>query len=91
MCTSLTANADYLVEYEEDFTLMLNLETAGASLSLGNDVTTITISDGDGMLFHLVSHLLVLLQQSYFFTQLQCLPYPSWLPSLKLKDLLWFV
>ena len=49
MCTSLTANADYLVEYEEDFALMLNLETAGASLSLGNGVTTITIIDGDGM------------------------------------------
>lgn len=49
MCSLLTANSDYFVEFEEDFILILNQETSGASLSLGNAVTTITITDSDGM------------------------------------------
>lgn len=49
MCASLTANSDNLVEFEEDFTLTLNQETSGASLSLGNAATAITITDSDSM------------------------------------------
>jgi hypothetical protein len=49
VCTPLTAFVDELVECEEDFSVLLALETPCSSLSLGNTVTAVTLVDGDGM------------------------------------------
>jgi hypothetical protein len=50
MCVFLSASADNLVEGDENFSLILNLMTSGTSLSLGNNVTVIAVTDTDGML-----------------------------------------
>jgi hypothetical protein len=47
-CASVTAVADQLVDSMEEFTVVMTLVTAGANLSLGNSVTTVTITDVDG-------------------------------------------
>ena len=53
MCVPLTAVADNLVECDEDFTVILDLISSGTSLSLGNNSTAVTLSDSDGMVYHL--------------------------------------
>ena len=50
MCTSVSANSDNLVEFEEDFTILLSLVTFGASLNLGNSSSAVTLTDNDGVL-----------------------------------------
>lgn len=50
ICTPLTAYADNLVECEEDFGVILTLLTSAPSLSLGNNLITVTLIDGDGRL-----------------------------------------
>ena len=49
MCPTITILADDLVEGEEEFTVFLTLVTTRKSLSLGNNVTKVTLSDDDGM------------------------------------------
>jgi hypothetical protein len=49
VCASLMVNSDDLVEFEEYFTLVLSLETPGANINLENSITTVTITDSDGM------------------------------------------
>lgn len=49
MCASVAVNSDNLVEFEENFTVKLALVTAGASLGLGSNTSTITLTDSDGM------------------------------------------
>jgi hypothetical protein len=49
VCTSVTASDDNLVECDEELTIMLSLVTTGARLSLGNNATSVTVSDNDGM------------------------------------------
>jgi hypothetical protein len=48
-CASLNATEDNLVECEEDFTVLLNLTTAGDGFRLGNAATIVSITDNDGM------------------------------------------
>lgn len=48
MCSSISIFADNTTEFEEDFTVALGLVTAGDSLRLGNNVTTVTHIDDDG-------------------------------------------
>jgi hypothetical protein len=52
MCVSLTVNSDSLVEYEEYFVVHQSLVTSGASLSIGNNVSIVTIIDSDGVCSH---------------------------------------
>jgi hypothetical protein len=42
----VTANSDNLVEFEEDFTIVLSLVTTvgGTNLTLGNSVTTVALT-----------------------------------------------
>jgi hypothetical protein len=47
--TSVFATDDNLVECEEELTITLALVTTGASLSLGNNATSVTIGDNNGM------------------------------------------
>lgn len=49
-CTGVTASPDDLVECEEYFTAILALTTIGASLSIGTNVSNITILDIEGTL-----------------------------------------
>ena len=48
MCHSLTVLADDMIEGEENFTVGLALVTPGASLTVGNNVLTVTLTDKDG-------------------------------------------
>jgi hypothetical protein len=48
ICAPVNARIDNLVEEEENFTVVLTLSTAGESLSLGNNVTTIILNSSDG-------------------------------------------
>ena len=48
MCTSVTANFDNLVEFEEDFSLSI-AQSCGRSIRVEYDATPITIIDSDGM------------------------------------------
>lgn len=48
VCTTLSAIPDDVVEGDEEFTVILSLTTTGPSLSIGNNVTTVTIVDSDG-------------------------------------------
>ena len=48
-CVNVTVNRDDLVECEEEFTLELTLNSSKDSLSLGNNVTVMTLVDSDGM------------------------------------------
>ena len=50
MCASVSVNSDNLVEFEEDFTIMLSLVTFGASLNLGNNASAVILTDSDGTL-----------------------------------------
>lgn len=49
MCSSISVLSDNVTEFEEDFTVSLALVTAGDSLSIGNNATTVTHIDDDGM------------------------------------------
>ena len=49
-CTHINATADDLIECDEEFKVVLALSTPGVSLSLGNNITAVTLIDGDGML-----------------------------------------
>jgi hypothetical protein len=51
MCTSASVNSDNLVELEEQFSITLSLVTLGASLSIGNNATIVTLTDSDGMMW----------------------------------------
>ena len=46
-CASIVLSEDDLVECEEDFTVSLALVTSKPNLSVGTDMTTVTISDSD--------------------------------------------
>lgn len=47
----MSANADDLVELEENFVVQLALETQGGNiLRLGNSVTAVTLTDNNGMI-----------------------------------------
>lgn len=48
MCISIAVNSDSMVEFEEDFAVILYLVTSGASLSTGNSTSVVTIIDSDG-------------------------------------------
>ena len=49
-CAQINATADNLIECDEEFKVVLALSTPGVSLGLGNNVTAVTLIDGDGML-----------------------------------------
>jgi hypothetical protein len=46
MCASINVHSDDLVEFEEEFGVMLTLVTSGPSL--GNNKSAVTIIDNDG-------------------------------------------
>ena len=46
-CATIALTEDDLVECEEDFTVSLALVTSNPNLSLGTEITTVTISDSD--------------------------------------------
>ena len=48
VCVNVTLLTDQLVECEEDFTVVLALDTVGDSVSLGNSSTAVTLLDSDG-------------------------------------------
>ena len=48
VCVNVTLLSDGLVECEEDFTVVLTLDTDGDSVSLGNSSTVVTLLDSDG-------------------------------------------
>ena len=48
-CVNVTLNRDDLVEFEGEFTVELTLNSSKDSLSLGNNVTVVTLVDSDGM------------------------------------------
>lgn len=50
MCSDVSILPDNRIEQDEDFTVSLALVTEEESLSLGNNATTITILDDDGMI-----------------------------------------
>jgi hypothetical protein len=53
LCTPVTAVADQLIECGvETFTVVMALATAGASLSLGNNITAVTLTEDDGNTLH---------------------------------------
>ena len=52
VCTTLTATADDLVELDEDFKVLLDQVTYASTLSIGNNVTAVTLIDGNSMLYH---------------------------------------
>ncbi len=47
-CVNITVISDQLVECEEDFTAVLTLDTIEDNLFLGNNSTTVTLTDSDG-------------------------------------------
>lgn len=49
-CAYINATADDLVECEEEFMVVLAQLTHGESINLGNNITAVTLIDGDGML-----------------------------------------
>jgi hypothetical protein len=50
VCTPVAANHDDFVEFEENFAIQLALETPGGNiLRLGNSVTTVFLTDINGM------------------------------------------
>lgn len=49
ICASWTARTDDLVEGDEEFNLVLTLETPERGLNLGNSATNIVIMDVDGI------------------------------------------
>ena len=49
VCASISVNSDNLVEYKEDFRVILALVTSGSSLSLGNNASTVSLIDSDGI------------------------------------------
>ena len=64
-CINVTVNRDDLVEFEEEFSVELMLNSSKDNLSLGNNVTVVTLVDSDGMqkLTHftlVLSHAIVL-------------------------------
>ena len=48
-CTSVTVYPDKLVELEENFTVVIDLITTGANLNVGNNISSITLLDDDGV------------------------------------------
>ena len=48
-CVSVTVNPDNLVESAEEFSLVLSLTDSGASLNLGDHMSTVTLIDSDGV------------------------------------------
>ena len=48
VCALVDIFSDNLVEGEEDFAVTLSLVTSTASLSLGNKVTVVTLTDDSG-------------------------------------------
>ena len=46
-CFNVTINEDLLVEGDEMFDVVLNLDTVGSGLALGNSETAVTIIDVD--------------------------------------------
>lgn len=49
MCANATVLSDDLVECEEDFTVMLVLNTIEDNILLGNGSTAVTLKDSDGI------------------------------------------
>ena len=50
VCTNVTILLDDIVECEEYFTVELSLNTIGGGISLGNNLTAVTVMDSDGRL-----------------------------------------
>lgn len=50
MCFPVEVVSDNKAEGEEEFSITITMVTAGASLSLGNNVTTVILTDDDGTL-----------------------------------------
>ena len=48
VCVNITVLSDGLVECEEDFTVLLTLNTAEDNIFLGNNSTVVTLLDSDG-------------------------------------------
>ena len=48
MCLSVIVLEDDVIEGEEDFSITLSLVTSRTSLSLGNSVMNVTLTDNDG-------------------------------------------
>lgn len=48
-CTYINTTDDDLIECDEEFQVVLSLATPGISLNLGNNITTVTLIDEDGM------------------------------------------
>lgn len=49
MCAPVIVNSDNLVEHEENFSVVLALVTSGTSLSLGRNMSAITLLDSEGI------------------------------------------
>ena len=48
ICSSVGIHSDNVTELEENFMIVMELVTVGASLNLGNNVTHVTHTDDDG-------------------------------------------
>ena len=48
VCINITVLFDGLVECEEDFTVVLTLDTVGDNIFLGKNSTAVTLLDSDG-------------------------------------------
>ncbi len=49
VCVNVTVVPDLMVECVEDFTAVLTLDSIKDNLLLGNNSTTVTLTDSDGM------------------------------------------
>ena len=49
VCAPVTVYSDKLVEHEDKFMMALDLVTSGANFSIGNNVSSISLTDSDGM------------------------------------------
>jgi hypothetical protein len=73
ICEVATVYTDKLVEFEERFVVVLDLVTSGANFDIGNNISSITLFDDDGILISLQWLNSIILIP--FFLQLQCLEY----------------
>lgn len=71
ICSSVAILSDNVTELEENFSIALNLVTAGESLSVGNNVTLVTLTDSDGM-YKLELSFLPSLLYPHCFSRLLC-------------------
>ena len=49
MCISVAVFVDGLVESDEEFSITFEVVTNGSSISSGNDVTAVTLTDSEGL------------------------------------------